>query len=146
MAADWTKFDNLFTCPASVTDDDLKISYEELYATAKRECEGLDLSSAQIMRTSVMLGWYFKHQQTSRVAYGDKGGYQHPGQEKDALLAWESIARSWDEVRRKAQPVAGGGLTPEVVRDIFVHVLGQVEDAGLRARLQDSFVEALSGA
>jgi hypothetical protein len=144
--ADWTKFDNLFTCPAAVTDQDLRTAYEELYTAAKRECEGLDLSSAQIMRTSVMLGWYFKHQQTSRVAYGDKAGYQHPGQEKDALLAWESIARSWDEVRRKAQPVTGGGLSPEAVRDIFVHVLGQVDDASLRARLQDSFVEALSEA
>lgn len=144
-SADWAKFDNLFRCPDSVTDEDLRVAYEELYAVAKRECEGLDLSAAQIMRTSVMLGWYFKHQQTSRVPYGEKTGYAHPSQEKDALLAWESIARSWDEVRRKAQPAAGG-MSPEKVRDIFVAVLGQVDDAGLRAVLQDAFVEALSAA
>src|SRR6267154_2368175 len=109
--SDWAKFDSLFSCPSSVTDDDLRIAFEEMYAAAKRGCEGLDLSAAQIMRTSVMLGWYFKHQQTSRITYGDKGGYVHPGQEKDALLAWEQIANHWDEVRRKAQP-AISGLSP----------------------------------
>lgn len=144
--ADWTKFDALFACPASVTDTDLRTAYEEMYVAAKRGCEGLDLSAAQIMRTSVMLGWYFKHQQTSRVTYGDKGGYQHPGQEKDALLAWEQIANHWDDVRRKAQPVAAGGMSPETVRDVFMAVLAQVGDAGLRAQLQDAFVEALSAA
>jgi hypothetical protein len=144
--SDWSKFDSLFACPASVTDEDLRVSYEEMYASAKRGCEGLDLSAAQIMRTSVMLGWFFKHQQTSRLTYGDKGGYQHPGQEKDALLAWEQIANHWDDVRRKAQPAAAGGMAPEVVRDVFLQVLARVEDSGLRAELQDCFVEALAAA
>jgi hypothetical protein len=146
VSADWDKFDALFACPASVTDADLRTSYEQMYLSAKRGCEGLDLSAAQIMRTSVMLGWYFKHMQTSRVGYGDKGGYQHPGQEKDALLAWEQIANHWDDVRRKAQPSAAGGLSPETVRDVFLKVLAKVDDSGLRAELQDRFVEALSAA
>lgn len=141
--ADWSKFDSLFACPSAVTDEDLRVAYEEMYADAKRGSEGLSLSVAQIMRTSVMLGWFFKHQQTSRVPYGDKGGYQHPGQEKDALLAWEQIAGHWDEVRRRAQPAAAG-MTPEKVRDIFVAVLAQVDDPAMRAVLQDSFVEALA--
>jgi hypothetical protein len=144
--SDWSEFDTLFTCPASVTDADLRTAYEQMYASAKRGCADLDLSAAQIMRTSVMLGWYFKHQQTSRIGYGDKGGYQHPGQEKDALLAWEQIANHWDDVRRKAQPSAAGGLSPEAVRDVFMAVLAKVEDSGLRAVLQDSFVEALAAA
>ena len=144
--SDWDKFDSLFACPSSVTDADLRTAYEQMYASAKRGSEGLDLSAAQIMRTSVMLGWYFKHQQTSRVPYGDKGGYQHPGQEKDALLAWEQIANHWDDVRRKAQPASAGGLSPQAVRDIFVTVLGQVGDSRLRAQLQDAFVEALAAA
>jgi hypothetical protein len=143
--SDWAKFDSLFACPSSVTDQDLRVAFEEMYAAAKRGCEGLDLSAAQIMRTSVMLGWYFKHQQTSRITYGDKGGYVHPGQEKDALLAWEQIANHWDEVRRKAQP-AVSGLSPEVVRDVFLKVLTGVDDPQLRAELQDRFVEALSAA
>jgi hypothetical protein len=144
--ADWAKFDALFTCPASVTDTDLRTGYEEFYATAKRECEGLDMSAAQIMRTSILLGWYFKHQQTSRKGYGEDDGYQHPGQEKDAILAWEQIAKTWDDVRLKARPRETGGLTPEQVRDIFLRVLGAVEEPGLRAALQDRFVEALQAA
>jgi hypothetical protein len=139
----WTKFDSLFACPSSVTDEDLRAAFAEMYAAAKKGCEGLDLSAAQIMRTSVMLGWYFKHQQTSRVTYGDKGGYVHPGQEKDAILAWEAVANHWDEVRRKAQP-SSSGLSPETVRDVFVSVLASVEDPALRAALQDRFVEELS--
>lgn len=142
---DWSKFDALFTCPDAVKDRDLRDSYEQLYARAKDECEGLDMSSAQIMRTSVMLAWYYKHLQTSRVTYGDKGGYQHPGQEKDALLAWEQIARGWDDVRQRSKP-RSDGLAPERIRDVFVAVLAEVEDPGLRAVLQDRFVEALSAA
>jgi len=143
---DWTKFDALFHCPDAVTDDDLRDSYQQLYVQAKTECEGLDMSSAQIMRTSVMLAWYYKHLQTSRVTYGDKGGYQHPGQEKDALLAWEQIARGWDDVRQRSKPRGEGGLAPERVRDVFLAVLAEIDDAGLRALLQDKFVEALSAA
>jgi hypothetical protein len=144
-AADWTKFDALFTCPASVTDPDLRTGYEEFYALAREQVEDLDMSPAQIMRTSVMLNWYFKHQQTSRKGYGEADGYQHPGQEKDAILAWEQIAKTWDDVRIKSRPRTDG-LPPEKVRDIFLAVLGAVSDTSLRAVLQDRFVEALSGA
>lgn len=148
MAANWDKFDALFTCPASVTDADLRTGYEEFYVTAKRECEGLDMSSAQIMRTSVMLGWFFKHQQTSRTGYGDKNGYQHPGQEKDAILAWEAVAKTWDDVRSKAKLASNGaaGMSAGQVRDVFMTVLAAVDDPAIRALLQDRFVEALSAA
>jgi hypothetical protein len=145
-STDWAKFDGLFTCPESVTDADLRRGYEEFYDTARRECEGLDMSAAQIMRTSVLLGWFFKHQQTSRKGYGTDDGYQHPGQEKDAILAWEQIARTWDDVRLKSRPRETGGMSPEQVRDVFLRVLGEVDDRALRAVLQDKFVEALSGA
>jgi hypothetical protein len=144
-SADWDKFDGLFTCPRSVEDTDLRTGYEEFYTTARRECEGLDMSAAQIMRTSVMLNWFFKHQQTSRRGYGTDEGYQHPGQEKDAILAWEAIAKTWDDVRLKSRRADPGGLAPEKVRDVFVAVLAAVEDPALRAALQDKFVEALSG-
>jgi hypothetical protein len=142
----WDKFDSLFTCPASVTDDDLRTGYQEFYVTARKECEGLDMSAAQIMRTSVMLNWFFKHQATSRKGYGEDDGYQHPGQEKDAILAWEQIAKTWDDVRLKSRPRGEGGLPPEKVRDIFLAVLSAVPEAGLRAILQDKFVDALATA
>jgi hypothetical protein len=142
----WDKFDSLFTCPTSVADVDLRGGYEEFYTTARRECEGLDMSAAQIMRTSVMLNWFFKHQQTSRRGYGTDDGYQHPGQEKDAILAWEQIAKTWDDVRLKSKARGDGGLSPEKVRDVFLAVLGEVADGALRAALQDKFVEALAGA
>lgn len=146
MASDWDKFDGLFTCPKSVDDPDLRTGYEEFYATARRECEGLDMSAAQIMRTSVMLNWFFKHQQTSRKGYGDEDGYQHPGQEKDAILAWEAIAKTWDDVRLKTQARQSAGMSPAQVRDVFLAVLGVVEDGALRAELQDKLVEALAAA
>ena len=142
---DWDKFDSLFTCPSSVGDQDLRGGYEEFYATVRRECEGLDMSAAQVMRTSVMLNWFFKHQQTSRKGYGTDDGYQHPGQEKDALLAWEQIAKTWDDVRMKSRP-RSDGLAPEKVTDIVLAVLGEVREPGLRAILQDKFVEALRAA
>jgi hypothetical protein len=140
---DWARFDGLFSCPASVTDSDLRTGYEEFYATAKRELDGLDMSAAQIMRTSVMLNWFFKHQQTSRKGYGTDDGYQHPGQEKDAILAWEQIAKTWDDVRLKSRP-RETGLAPERVRDVFLAVLGEVRDPQQRALLQDKFIEALA--
>jgi hypothetical protein len=143
--ADWDKYDSLFTCPDSVTDTDLRAGYQAFYADARRECEGLDLSAAQVMRTSVMLNWFFKHQQTSRKGYGTDDGYQHPGQEKDAILAWEQIAKTWDDVRLKSRRADPGGLAPEKVRDVFLSVLSKVDDPQLRAVLQDQFVEALSG-
>jgi hypothetical protein len=98
------------------------------------------------MRTSVMLNWFFKHQQTSRRGYGTDEGYQHPGQEKDAILAWEQIAKTWDDVRLKSRPIEAGGMAPEKIRDVFLVVLREVEDPALRAILQDKFVEALSAA
>lgn len=143
--SDWDKYDALFTCPASVTDEDLRAGYEEFYATARTECDGLDMSAAQVMRTSIMLNWFFKHQATSRKGYGTDEGYQHPGQEKDAILAWEAIAKTWDDVRLKSRARDVGGLAPEKVRDIFLAVLGEVDSPALRAVLQDKFVEALAG-
>jgi hypothetical protein len=128
-----------------VTDPDLRTGYEEFYATARRELDGLDMSAAQIMRTSVMLNWFFKHQQTSRKGYGTDDGYQHPGQEKDAILAWEQIAKTWDDVRMKSRP-REAGLPPERVRDVFLAVLGEVRDPQQRALLQDKFIEALAAA
>lgn len=143
-SVDWDKFDSLFSCPDSVTDPDLRQGYQAFYATARRECEGLDMSAAQVMRTSVMLNWFFKHQQTSRKGYGTDDGYQHPGQEKDAILAWEAIAKTWDDVRIKSKPREAGGMSPQQVRDVFLLVLSQVDDPAMRAELQDKFIEALS--
>jgi hypothetical protein len=142
----WDKYDALFHCPDSVTDEDLRTGYQAFYATCRRECEGLDLSAAQVMRTSILLGWFFKHQQTSRKGYGEDDGYQHPGQEKDAILAWEAIAKTWDDVRLKSKRNEQSGLSPEKVRDVVLAVLGEVPDGQLRAVLQDKFVEVLAAA
>jgi hypothetical protein len=145
-STDWDKYDSLFTCPESVADEDLRAGYQAFYATCRSECDGLDMSAAQTMRTSVMLNWFFKHQQTSRRGYGSDDGYAHPGQEKDAILAWEAIAKTWDDVRLRSKPREAGGMSPERVRDVFLAVLGEVDEPGLRAILQDKFVEALSAA
>ena len=145
-SVDWSNYDALFTCPESVRDEDLRAGYQAFYVTCRAECEGRDMSAAQVMRTSVMLNWFFKHQQTSRKGYGEEDGYQHPGQEKDAILAWEAIAKTWDDVRNKAKPAEVGGMSPEQVRDVFLAVLGMVEDGQLRAQMQNKLVEALARA
>lgn len=140
--ADWDKFDYAFTCPSSVKDEDLRLGFEKALAELRRECAGSGMSTAMILRSSVMLGWHIKHMQTSRAPYKDDQGYQHPGQEKDAVLALTSVMKDHDDIRLRTR--AKSGLAPEQVRDVFLDVLAEVDDPRLRALLQDKLADALA--
>lgn len=141
--ANWDNFDFAFTCPESVTDDALRVGYEKMLAEVRKESENHELSVGQIIRAETMIKWYIKHQQTSKYHYGEDHGYQHPGQEKDAMLALQGVTRDYDEILLKARskaPVVQQGVPEEAVREALVTVLRSVEDPALRRALQARFV------
>jgi hypothetical protein len=143
MAQDWTDLDFAFARPESVTDEDLVTGYEALLARLRAEAEGLDVSTAQILRGSIVIGWFIKHQQTTRKLYGDAGAYAHPGQEKDAIMAWEQVAKDWDDVLRKAKlTMLNRDVVPlPIVKAAIIRVLENVS-AEQRAELQSQFADA----
>jgi hypothetical protein len=141
--ANWESFDYAFSVPASVTDEDLKLGYEKALVEARKECDGVDMSVAMILRTSFMIGWQIKHMQTSRRSYGSKEGYQHPAQEKDAMLAWMQVAKDYDEFKLKAKPHALEGLLPQQVVSIVQAVVSKVQDTDQRDMLMDKLVEEM---
>lgn len=144
MATDWTDLDFAFKRSDAVTDTDLVVGYEALLARMRTEAQGLDISTAQILRGSIVIGWFVKHQQTSRRLYGDQGAYAHPGQEKDAIIAWEAIAKDWDDILHKSRSrgAVASGVPVEVVRDAIVGVLKDLapeERAALQSKFADAF-------
>lgn len=130
---DWSDLDELFSCPASVTDPKLKQLYEALYARLKKELESIgfaQVSTAQLIQGSLMTGWTVKHLQTSRKQYQDKQGYQHPGQEKDAVMSLESILRDWNDVMLKARALhdkTPQGIPVEVVQEALAGALSSLD-------------------
>jgi hypothetical protein len=143
MPNDWSDLDFAFARPESVTDQDLITGYEALLKRLRDEAEGLDISTAQILRGSIVIGWFVKHQQTSRKLYGDQGAYAHPGQEKDAIMSWREVARDWDEVLRRAKQALAttNGIPVEAVKQAIIGVLEKV-DEDARIILQAEFADA----
>lgn len=138
--ADWDKFDFAFECPASIKDDKLREGYQAVYAEVRAECEAYDLPAGFIMRAATMIDWFIRHQQTKGLAYGAEGGYAHPAQEKDALVALQAITRDYDDLLIKSRPKEPRGVPAEAVRDALVIVLRRVQDPELRMRLQQEFL------
>lgn len=127
---DWTDLDELFSCPASVTDEKLRGLYEALYARVKAELNSIELTTGQLIQASLMTGWTVKHLQTTRRQYSDKNGYQHPGQEKDAIMALESIIRDWNDTILKARSQRDRGLQGipvEVVQQALAQALAKLD-------------------
>lgn len=141
--ANWDRFDSAFECPDSVKNDKIRELYQGAYAEVRSECQNLDLSVGFIMRASLMLDAFIKHQQTKRSPYGEDGGYSHPGQEKDALVALQAIIKDYDDLLIKSRPKEPRGVSPEAVRDALVMVLRRIEDQDLRVKLQMQFVSEM---
>lgn len=143
MSNDWSDLDFAFARPESVTDKDLVTGYESLLSRLRAEAEGLDISTAQILRGSIVIGWFVKHQQTSRKLYGDAGAYAHPGQEKDAIMSWREVAKDWDEVLRRAKQAlaASNGVPVDQVKAAIISVLEKVDEDS-RVILQAEFADA----
>lgn len=144
--SEWTDLDELFSCPASITDPKLRELYEALFARVKRELDAVDLTTGQIIQASLMTGWTVKHMQTTRKAYGDKTGYQHPGQEKDAVIALESLLRDWNDaiLKARAQRDRGRvGVPVEVLQQVLAHALSKLP-AEARAPIVSDIAASLS--
>lgn len=148
-ADDWSDLDELFTCPDSVTDDGLRALYEALRDRVRRETAGLDVSTGQLVQASLMLAWTVKHRSTSRHPYGDREGYQHPGQEKDAILALESVVRGFSDGigkarDRAARDTAPRGIPVDVVQTVLADALARL-DTDTRLPIISEVATALSG-
>lgn len=146
MATDWQDLDVFFNCPASVEDADLRAGYESLYSRVRREVAEVSgsISTAQLVRASIMIGWTVKHAQTSRRPFSEAGGYVHPGQEKDAIMSLEAVLKDWDDIMHKARmrPAQEPGVPPDMVKEIIVTVLRDVEPSELRDKLMGKMASA----
>ncbi len=143
----WSDLDELFSCPASISDDKIRALYEALYARVKRELDAVELSTGQVIQASLMIGWTSKHLQTSRKVYGEKAGYQHAGQEKDAIMALEALLRDWNDTMLKARSqrdrAHGAGVPVEVLQGVLAQALSKLP-AEVRAPVVSDIAAQLS--
>lgn len=130
MAQDWSDLDTLFSCPDSVTDEKLRELYEVLVARLRTEMTTIEPNTGQLIQASLMTGWAVKHMSTSKAVYGEKSGYQHPGQEKDAILALEAIIRDWNDnllKSRIARDRVTQGIPVKVVQEVLAGALSGLD-------------------
>jgi hypothetical protein len=143
---EWADLDELFACPSSIKDEKLRELYQALYARMTRELQAVELTTAQVIQGSLMIGWTVKHLQTSRRDYGDKTGYQHASQEKDAIMALEGILKDWNDViiKLRAQRDRGKtGVPVEVLQEVLGTVLSRLDPA-VRAPIVSDIATQLS--
>jgi hypothetical protein len=130
MAAQtWDDLDELFSCPAVITDQKLRDLYQALYARVTNELETVELSTAQLIQGSLMMGWTVKHLNTSRKKYQAADGYRDPGQEKDAIMALEGILRDWNDTMHKARVHRDRtrvGVPVEVIQEVLAQALSKL--------------------
>lgn len=144
--AEWSDLDELFVCPESVTDQKLRELYQALYARIVRELDMVEISTAQAIQGSLMISWTVKHMHTSRKAYANVEGYAHPGQEKDAIMALESILRDWNDIMHKARvhrDRSRTGVPVEVLQDVLKNALASVP-TDIRVPIVSHIASALS--
>lgn len=143
--ADFTDLDAAFTLPETVTDADLRSLFEVLVARCRAEASHLQMSTLQQLRIERIVTGYVRIKHAEKHPYGDKQGFQHPGQEKDANAAWQSIAKDFDDILAKSKPSDRAGIMAEV-KELIVNVLSTVEDSGVRTGLMHRFVETFDRA
>ena len=92
--ADFTDLDWAFTCPESVTDDDLRCGYEILVARFRVEGAHLPLNTAFQLLIERTINAYIKAKQTERRKYNAAGRFRarRPGEGFQRLRA-EAAAR-----------------------------------------------------
>jgi uncharacterized protein YejL (UPF0352 family) len=140
--ADFTDLDWAFTCPASVTDDDLRAGYEILTARFRAEGEHLPLNTAWQLLIERTVNAYIKVKQAERKKYKEAGGFEHPGQEKDYNIYVQNMLHEINEVLRKHYPTADRDLTLQQVREVILDVMGGIPDAAVRDDLARRFAAA----
>jgi len=140
--ADFTDLDWAFTCPASVTDDDLRSGYEILTARFRAEGDHLPLNTAWQLLIERTVTAYIKTKQAERRKYGEAGGFQSPGQEKDYNSYLSSMLHEVNEVLRRNYPTADRDLTLAQVKDVILEVMRAIPDRGTRDTLARQFAVA----
>lgn len=140
--ADFTDLDWAFSCPASVTDEDLRGGYEILVARFRREGEHLPLDTAYQLIVERVTTMYVKAKQTERREYGKEGGFEHAGQEKDFNIFVLKLLHEVNEVLREYRPAADRELTLEQVKEVILSVMGSVSDPVIRDGLARQFAVA----
>jgi hypothetical protein len=140
--ADFTDLDWAFTCPASVTDDDLRAGYEILCNRFRSEGAHLPLNTAYQLLIERTVTAYVKAKQAERRQYGERGGYQHAGQEKDYNGYLNGLLHEVNEVLRKHHPGADREFTLAQVKDVLLGVMAEIPDPAVRDDLSRRFADA----
>jgi hypothetical protein len=142
--ADFTDLDWAFTCPDSVTDDDLRGGYEILVARFRTEGAHLMAMSTpyQLLIERTITG-YVKAKQLERRAYGVKtGGYEHAGQEKDFNLFVLKMLHEINDMLRKDFSTADQELTIARIKEIMLAAMSTIPDPATRDDLARRFAVA----
>lgn len=140
--ADFTDLDWAFTCPASVTDEDLRSGYEVLVARFRREGDHLPLNTAFQLLIERTINGYIKVKQTERRKYKAAGGFVHPGQEKDFNVFVKDMLHEVNDMLRKNHPTADRELTLQQVKEVILAVMTGIPDSGVRDDLARRFAVA----
>lgn len=137
--ADFTDLDWAFTCPASVTDEDLRAGFEILTARFRREGEHLPLNTAWQLLIERTVTAYVKVKQAERRPYAGPGGFQSAGQEKDYNGYLTGMLHEVNEVLRRNYPGADRDLTLAQVKDAILEVMREIPDIAVRDDLARRF-------
>lgn len=140
--ATFEDLDWAFTCPASVTDDDLRAGYEILVARFRGEGAHLPLNTAWQLLIERAISAYIKAKQAERKVYGDRGGFQHAGQEKDYNGYVQGLLHEVNDVLRKHYPNADRELTLQQVKEVILAVMSGIPDRDTRDDLARRFAVA----
>lgn len=140
--ADFTDLDWAFTCPASVTDDDLRAGYEVLTARFRAEGAHLPLATAWQLLIERTVTAYVKTKQAERREYGADGGFASAGQEKDYNGYLNGLLHEVNEILRKHYPTADRDLTLQQVREVILEVVRELPDRQTRDEVARRFATA----
>jgi hypothetical protein len=140
--ADFTDLDWAFTCPDSVTDEDLRSGYEILVARFRDEGAHLPLNTAFQLLIERTVNSYIKLKFTERRKYAQAAGFQHPGQEKDYNVFVQGMLHEVNEMLRKNHPTADRDFTLAQVKDVILSVMSGLPDPGVRDDLARRFAVA----
>lgn len=137
--ANFEDLDWAFTCPETVTDDDLRAGYEVLVHRFRAEGEHLPLNTAFQLKIERVINYYIKVKFAERRRYKTQGGFEHAGQEKDANVQLNAMLDGVSEMLKRHHPNADRELVLVQVKDVILQALRELPDAGVRDDLARRF-------
>lgn len=140
--ADFTDLDWAFTCPPSVTDQDLRSGYEILVARFRDEGAHLPLNTAYQLKIERTITAYIKDKQAERRELGKAGGYKDSREELEFSRFVQGCLNDVSEMLRKNHPNADRELVMAEVREIIVSVMRGIPDTSVRDDLARRFASA----